>query len=443
MAVSVSVSAFPRPPAAKRHVEMGEAQRGLVPSKAPNMSDPPRPSHLHVDTQAANTNGLGHLSSSLPLPHIDIDERNSPRANKARNKLGYHRSSVACGHCRRRKIRCKVDTKNSHGRCESCIKLKRECEFQPIDMPTESTMSKSSGIPLAKSKARAIASSKARSLSSSPAVPHEFPAKTETPQYPASYTATPCPTMGPPILRHHSSSTILPGCHEDSEDNSGLGHSMGHGGWVGESRHSPDHEARTSFQADPWRQLPCASPPIVYGHFPMQVAQQTTEWPHVYDDLGPGSGSVRPGGEWDPTLHSPSPRTLSHGSEDSAGPHYTILPGSDAQHRASFDRRSSMNSDMYVSTAHPSALASPVESTHAQEVMTQGMGQHGVPAPSFPWQQQQAYPYHAQRPIDGYGPAWYMNQHGPYQQQHQEVRRQSSHGQLPSQSIGHGHQISR
>ncbi|KAK2746300.1 hypothetical protein FQN55_005728 [Onygenales sp. PD_40] len=36
-------------------------------------------------------------------------------ADKKRNKLGYHRTSVACG------------------RCENCIRLKKECHFFPVD----------------------------------------------------------------------------------------------------------------------------------------------------------------------------------------------------------------------------------------------------------------------------------------------------------------------
>ncbi|KAJ5560461.1 hypothetical protein N7513_002860 [Penicillium frequentans] len=73
-------------------------------------------------------------------------------ADKKRNKLGYHRTSVACGqftlnllsmrsrylcrlflHCRRRKIRCLVAPDDSQGRCENCIRLRKECQFFPVD----------------------------------------------------------------------------------------------------------------------------------------------------------------------------------------------------------------------------------------------------------------------------------------------------------------------
>ncbi|KAI5295020.1 hypothetical protein KEM52_002587 [Ascosphaera acerosa] len=84
-------------------------------------------------------------------------------SDKKRNKLGYHRTSVACSewfevckgprpqnaagkrenltdnqassalaaHCRRRKIRCVPS--GSSGRCENCIRLKKECRFHPVD----------------------------------------------------------------------------------------------------------------------------------------------------------------------------------------------------------------------------------------------------------------------------------------------------------------------
>ncbi|KAL5370842.1 hypothetical protein PMIN04_009566 [Paraphaeosphaeria minitans] len=61
----------------------------------------------------------------------------SPTGDKRRNKLGYHRTSVACGHCRRRKIRCLVANDEVTGRCANCIRLKKECNFYPVDQTPE------------------------------------------------------------------------------------------------------------------------------------------------------------------------------------------------------------------------------------------------------------------------------------------------------------------
>ncbi|WEW61389.1 hypothetical protein PRK78_006879 [Emydomyces testavorans] len=66
--------------------------------------------------------------------------------DKKRNKLGYHRTSVACATSRRtapdttfldglirRKIRCLLASDDTQGRCENCIRLKKECHFYPVD----------------------------------------------------------------------------------------------------------------------------------------------------------------------------------------------------------------------------------------------------------------------------------------------------------------------
>lgn len=95
---------------------------------------------------------------------ILTDMKMSPSAaDKRRNKLGYHRTSVACGelrvedalvsrvliilqgHCRRRKIRCLLAPEDAHGRCSNCIRLKKDCNFYPVDQqpPNENKPRKS------------------------------------------------------------------------------------------------------------------------------------------------------------------------------------------------------------------------------------------------------------------------------------------------------------
>jgi len=75
-------------------------------------------------------------SSSTPhMRHLALGTSGelSPTSNKPRNKLGYHRTSVACGHCRRRKIRCLLASEDPSGRCANCIRLKKECNFFPVE----------------------------------------------------------------------------------------------------------------------------------------------------------------------------------------------------------------------------------------------------------------------------------------------------------------------
>ncbi|KAF1966283.1 hypothetical protein BU23DRAFT_487235 [Bimuria novae-zelandiae CBS 107.79] len=79
-------------------------------------------------------------SSSTPhMRNLALGTTNelSPSGDKRRNKLGYHRTSVACGHCRRRKIRCLVANDEPTGRCANCIRLKKDCNFYPVDQVPE------------------------------------------------------------------------------------------------------------------------------------------------------------------------------------------------------------------------------------------------------------------------------------------------------------------
>ncbi|KAJ5699132.1 hypothetical protein N7462_001137 [Penicillium macrosclerotiorum] len=92
-----------------------------------------------VEAMASTPNSQGAMDSASA-------------ADKKRNKLGYHRTSVACDcdsyaqgslqlslykclivHCRRRKIRCLVAPDDVQGRCENCIRLRKECQFFPVD----------------------------------------------------------------------------------------------------------------------------------------------------------------------------------------------------------------------------------------------------------------------------------------------------------------------
>lgn len=93
---------------------------------------------LNKKRRSSKSKVPGDLRRSTSTPHM----RNlalgtpgdlSPTSNKARNKLGYHRTSVACGHCRRRKIRCLLAPDDPQGRCSNCIRLKKECNFFPVE----------------------------------------------------------------------------------------------------------------------------------------------------------------------------------------------------------------------------------------------------------------------------------------------------------------------
>ncbi|KAI9776185.1 MAG: hypothetical protein M1835_005588 [Candelina submexicana] len=107
-------------------------------------------------------------SASTPnvrgLAAADAASLSMSAAEKKRNKLGYHRTSVACGHCRRRKIRCCLASEDPQGRCTNCIRLKKECNFFPVDQQPQLDRR-----PRTESKVEGTSGDGSNSSSSSPA----------------------------------------------------------------------------------------------------------------------------------------------------------------------------------------------------------------------------------------------------------------------------------
>ncbi|KAJ8059097.1 hypothetical protein OCU04_012073 [Sclerotinia nivalis] len=105
------------------------------------------PSHGHGQSPSNGELEVSSLSKSskeskakrsMSTPNIRTSSNTDAAAlalvnDKRRNKLGYHRTSVACGHCRRRKIRCIPAPADPQNRCSNCIRLKKECNFYPVD----------------------------------------------------------------------------------------------------------------------------------------------------------------------------------------------------------------------------------------------------------------------------------------------------------------------
>ncbi|WYZ34448.1 hypothetical protein EsH8_I_000724 [Colletotrichum jinshuiense] len=126
--------------------------------------------------------------------------------DKKRNKLGYHRTSVACGHCRRRKIRCIPSPVDVQGRCINCIRLKKECSFHPVDQPPPPQMADARS----KAPSRASVGSKIASESSSPAMaPGQSPEMLHRQQYHPSVIPS-APNMAPPAMRPPTIENIGP-----------------------------------------------------------------------------------------------------------------------------------------------------------------------------------------------------------------------------------------
>ncbi|KAI4273201.1 MAG: hypothetical protein LQ337_004808 [Flavoplaca oasis] len=133
------ISPLDQPVIASLHSQqpMSRASASLAAARRRRSSKGPMSSSLKRSASTPNVRGLIAPESSMSL------------ADKRRNKLGYHRTSVACGrsflspvtsmayqrigHCRRRKIRCLLALDDPQNRCSNCIRLKKECCFFPVD----------------------------------------------------------------------------------------------------------------------------------------------------------------------------------------------------------------------------------------------------------------------------------------------------------------------
>ena len=67
------------------------------------------------------------------------------------------------GHCRRRKIRCLLAPEDPQGKCQNCIRLKKDCNFLPVEQHQESDQR-----PPSESKLDTLSSEAGTSDSSSP-----------------------------------------------------------------------------------------------------------------------------------------------------------------------------------------------------------------------------------------------------------------------------------
>ncbi|KAH6618746.1 hypothetical protein C7974DRAFT_36462 [Boeremia exigua] len=181
----------------------------------------------------------GELRRSTSTPHmrnLALGEL-SPTSNKARNKLGYHRTSVACGHCRRRKIRCLLAPDDPQGRCSNCIRLKKECNFFPVEHNIDAQRSSGPGKDLSTGTPTTPQASSPRHLpphtgekigdfhasyhgSSAPNAPYGYPGEADLDPHhtptsggvPSQHGAYPYPppieTQWPPTTSYLPSSTI-------------------------------------------------------------------------------------------------------------------------------------------------------------------------------------------------------------------------------------------
>ena len=109
-----------------------------------NLAQVALPASSHESHGASQRPSKSKTNKSLPrstsIPYVR--EPVMSDSDKKRNKLGYQRTSMACAHCRRRKIRCLLADGDPQ-RCQNCIRLKKDCVFCPVE--DESRLSEKMG----------------------------------------------------------------------------------------------------------------------------------------------------------------------------------------------------------------------------------------------------------------------------------------------------------
>jgi hypothetical protein len=367
-----------------------------TPVVGPPQSQPPPTQQQPPTPQQSTTPGQDALSLA---------------AEKRRNKLGYHRTSVACGHCRRRKIRCIPSQNDVQGRCVNCIRLKKECSFYPVDQqPPPDTRQKSAS--------RSSVGPKIASASSSPALQTGLPSDMHgQPPYPLTMPSMPPPTR-PPGSESYTPDSKLPPSSRPYE----YGH-HGMTNWMSADA-SPSSSKPSDLNAT-WRSYPAESP-ITPAFSPYT--------PHAPPPSAPWSASVasesssRDDMGWS-NYPAPPPRSLSFGA-DSVASHqpYPSISQMSSHSSRPYDRKSSsMPSEMYpppIATTIPGIETVPGTTLEHNVSLSAG----AVPPSSYSsWQQ--PYPYPKQS--EGYG-GWYGEaggqQHLGSGEQHPPEHSHSSQG---------------
>lgn len=287
--------------------------------------------------------GVHSAPNGVSLLATEADEQQQQSGSlgeKKRNKLGYHRTSVACGHCRRRKIRCIASPNDTQGRCINCIRLKKECSFFPVD---QASVDDSRG----RQGSRASTGAKGNSTTSSPATstskPVEQPKKAKTSFIPPAKRPVPItvPTAGDATgtvgFQPQTIATVPSPISKTPVETP----NQASASWM---ITAPDQSPSTSSEISaPWQTYASGSPMSAQFSPFTSVAQSPSGWP-------PGTSESIPQGNVDTAWghFAPPTRSMSYGGEPLNNNHpsqYSLMaPG------RQFERRPSALSDAYTTS---------------------------------------------------------------------------------------------
>ncbi|GKT82933.1 fungal Zn binuclear cluster domain containing protein [Colletotrichum tofieldiae] len=140
----------------------GYAPNYGAPAPVPSPMDPRTQEQTLKERKESFSQASLKLKRSMSTPNVRPQQANTSdpsqsglAGDKKRNKLGYHRTSVAC-----------ASPAIGESRCINCIRLKKECSFFPVDQPPLPQATE----PRPKAPSRASSGPKVASASSSPAM---------------------------------------------------------------------------------------------------------------------------------------------------------------------------------------------------------------------------------------------------------------------------------
>ncbi|KAI0014257.1 hypothetical protein F4779DRAFT_1980 [Xylariaceae sp. FL0662B] len=255
---------------------------------------------------------------------------------KKRNKLGYPRTPMACGNCRHRKIRCEQKD-DPQGRCVTCIRLKKECIYHPVDQPPQPQ----------RPEIRSSSGTRLASAATSPATTtgpfaevRSHPSYHQLTARPSLQTIVPSPS-----IKTSGNDPYLPGSKgrlapdytrgvvaeklkvaSSASSSRSFDYGPGMTGWI--SNEADPSAAKTPSEINtPWRNYSHDSPATPrYSSYTPHTDPALAAWPTA--PLGPPSrvvAATRPDDPW--TSYPPPPtRSLSYGGEPSG--HYPPSTGS-------------------------------------------------------------------------------------------------------------------
>ncbi|KAI0830963.1 hypothetical protein F5Y06DRAFT_290548 [Hypoxylon sp. FL0890] len=238
---------------------------------------------------------------------------------KRRNKLGYHRTPMACLPCRKRKIRCKQpEIPDILRRCESCINLKKECEYAAVNQAPPLATGQRQG-------SRASVGTSLASPSTSPAMPTGNIVETQSnPPYNQLATVPSMPSMSqqpiePEVDETYSSETKIP-----PNATSGREFNYGHGtsGWIstdaGASAAKTPGDTNTSWTSYSQGMVETPDLSSYTAHVPVSLST----WPATSLGLSRIDTNTRLDDAWKP--YPQGTRSMSY-SDDQSG-HFASAP---------------------------------------------------------------------------------------------------------------------